>query len=87
MGGLNFFDLNKYKSDILIETGTCEAGSLLYAMKYHFEQYYSCEINKFLYDKCVSKFIGIPHVKLYNCDSLNFLKEVLPGIPMEITPL
>ena len=83
MGALSHFDLSKYNADILIETGTYEAGSLLYAMKYHFEAYYSCEINKFLYDLCVSKFVGIPHVKIYNCDSVTFLNEILPGIPKE----
>ena len=83
MGALSHFDLNKYNADIFIETGTYEAGSLLYAMNYHFQAYYSCEINKFLYDVCVSKFVGIPHVKIYNCDSLAFLNKILPDIPKE----
>lgn len=83
MGGLNFFDLSKYNSDILIETGTGVAHGLTYAMRFGLEQYYSCEINKQLHEGNVSKFMGVPHVKLYNCDSLTFLRTILPTIPKD----
>jgi len=83
MGGLNFFNLSNYQSDILIETGTGVAHGLSYALKFGFEVYFSCEINEQLYTSNVAIFKGIPHVKLFNCDSLTFLNTILPVVPKE----
>lgn len=83
MGGLNFFDLSKYRSDVLIETGTGVAHGLSYAMRFGFEVYFSCEINEQLYNSNAAAFQGVPHVKLFNCDSLTFLNNILPVVPKE----
>lgn len=62
--------------DRFVETGTFEGTTLALAAE-HFEECLSCEIDRANVVKALTKFYGVPNVRLYNLDSKTFLRDVL----------
>jgi hypothetical protein len=81
MGDLNIFDLNKYKCNVFIETGTGKGTGIEYALQFPFEEIHSIEIHDELYDYCIDKFLGEKRVTLWHGDSIFILKKLLKIIP------
>lgn len=59
-----------------IETGTHQGG-MIEAMKQHFENIYSVELDDKLYDEAAEKFKGEKNVHLYQGDSAVKIREIL----------
>lgn len=60
----------------LVETGTCYGGTIA-AVKNHFDQIYSVELQKELYETAAETFRDYGHVHLYFGNSASKLSEVL----------
>lgn len=71
--------VKKYKIKTFIETGTYE-GKMIEAVKKNFENIYSIELDKTLYEKARIKFENEKHIKIIQGDSGEILKKVLEDI-------
>jgi hypothetical protein len=65
---------------ILIETGTCDGGTL--GGVYHaFDNCYSIELSKYYYDISCNRFKDISSIHLYHGNSSKILRQLLIDIP------
>ena len=69
----------KFGMETLIETGTY-AGETVEACLLYFSEIHSIELSSYFYNLCCSKFYGNSKVHLYNGDSTEILKTILPTI-------
>jgi hypothetical protein len=88
MGELQLFDIldikNKFNLDIFIETGTGNGHSLRHVINTtNFENYYSIEIYKPIFDIVKEEFKNNKSVLLINDTSINGLKTILNNIPSD----
>ena len=70
---------DKYKLNILIETGTY-LGDMVYAQKNNFNSIYSIEIQSFLYEAAKRRFKNFKHINILKGDSGKVLNEIMPKI-------
>lgn len=70
---------NKFSIKIFIETGTY-LGDTVMSMRNKFDEIYSIELDKILFEKAVNKFINYPHINILQGDS----SEILPNILSKI---
>ncbi len=82
MGELYLHNLDKYKCNIFIETGTGKGTGLKHALQFPFKSFYSIEINKELYEYCKTRYISTK-LTLLNMTSLEGLQKILPTISKE----
>lgn len=74
--------LLSYKSpntDILVETGT-EFGTMIDAVKTHFKEIHSVELNDDLFNRACKKFDGQKNIHLYHGDSAQEISKILQAI-------
>ena len=69
----------QFRSNVLVETGTFH-GEMVYAMKGRFADVYSIELCPDLYQKAKQFFAPYSNVHIYNGDSAEVLRSVLPQI-------
>lgn len=69
----------KYDIKIIVETGTYLGGMIHTNMNY-FDELYSIELSKYLYENAVLMFENINKVHLYHGDSTDILPKILPEI-------
>lgn len=69
----------RFNTDILVETGTF-LGEMISAMKDHFKEIYSIELNEELAEGAKAAFRKYPHIHLVAGDSATALEGVLRGI-------
>jgi hypothetical protein len=81
MGQLRFFDIReikeRYNLDIFIETGTGLGDSLSYVYNFDFEELYSIELYKEVYDVVYEKFKNKLNIKIINKSSYDGLNDIL----------
>lgn len=70
---------NTFNIDTFIETGTCLGGTTLQSSKV-FNNIYSVELSKNLYQKCKLKLSHIKKINLYCMNSIGFLRRILPSL-------
>lgn len=75
---LRFFK-EKYKLNILVETGTY-LGDTLYALANDFEQLYSIELSQHYYDLAKKRFKNFKQINLLYGDSGKVLNELVPTL-------
>jgi hypothetical protein len=63
-----------------VETGTADGKQFFDYMKYNFENFYTCEINKAQYDVAVKNVGHLRNLHIFNESSVNFLTNLLPKI-------
>lgn len=80
MGVLNYFDLQDYGADVLIETGTGMGYGVDYALSCGLPEIHSCELFDEVYQKVCKKYDNIETVSIYNISSIQFLESLLPQI-------
>jgi hypothetical protein len=84
MGALHAFDLvpfiEEFKLNTYFETGTGEAVSLKYALKFPFEKLYSVDIDKELIDNLSGLQAENPRLTLINNYSSKALEEFVPTL-------
>lgn len=66
----------KYKYEVLIETGTY-LGDMVEAQKMNFKSIYSIELSQDLFQKAVERFKSDKHIKILEGDSSLVLKDIL----------
>lgn len=69
----------RYKTQVMVETGTL-LGDMVEAMKNHFNEIYSIEINPELAKKAQLRFAGNKNIHIIENDSSIALKDLLPEI-------
>ncbi len=69
----------KYKSDILVETGTF-LGATAAALKEYFKNIYTIELQEDLAKKCIERFKDESSIEVFQGDSSVLLKEILPKL-------
>lgn len=83
---MNWFEAKKnallefsqaYHCKTLVETGTA-AGDMISALNSYFEHVYSIELANNYYRNAVQKFQHIDHIKIYEGDSGQVLKDIIP---------
>ena len=67
---------SKYNLKILVETGTFY-GDMVDSMKDNFDEIYSIELDKFLYNKAKKRFSSENHIKIIHGDSSEKIKQVM----------
>lgn len=70
------FYQDKYKANILVETGTY-LGDMVWAQLNNFKKIYSIELDKKLWENAVERFRGSSHVTILQGDSGKVLKDVI----------
>ncbi len=84
MGALHRFDLEqiRYRTHLnkFVETGTLYGDGIDFALKSGFEDIYSIEIDKRLYDDAVKKYKNKKNVNLYVGDSATILPTIIENI-------
>ena len=70
---------NKFDIKVFIETGTYH-GSTTWAVRNTFDEIYSIELDRVLYEKACEKFKFLPHIHIVNGDSSKILPEILSKI-------
>lgn len=85
MGELNQHNLSEFSCTQFVETGTGIGTGLHYACKFPFTALYSIEIVDDLAEQATNKFATDPRVKIYNNNSLDGLKEIIPLLSEEPT--
>src|SRR6516165_9054492 len=73
-------ELDKFNSEVFVETGTGGGNSLSYAANFKFETLYSTEIDVEIFNKHSIKFLSMPRMRVYNLPSAEFLRLILPEI-------
>lgn len=68
-----------YGTKILVETGTYQ-GDMVQAMRKHFNQIYSIELDKALAERAQKRFSGIGKIQILQGDSAQVLPQVLAKI-------
>ena len=89
MGEITAFDLsvlkNKYEIKNYVETGTGEAVSLQYALKFGFSKYYTVDIDEDLIHRAIGICAGLADID-FICDlSTNALIKLIPQLSDEPT--
>jgi len=83
MGDLKIFNIqeikNKFNLEVFIETGTLHGDTIEWLLPV-FNELYSIEIDKDLYQKAYNRFINNDKVKIYNGNSTQILSKILPNI-------
>lgn len=82
---LNIDILNKYKTDIFIETGSNMGEAISLALKLNFDKIFSCEPEKTFYNFCRAKFSKKTNVMLFNDRSENILPFIINNIDKQST--
>lgn len=77
--------LQKFVSDIFIETGSYDGRTIQQALDCGFKEVRSVELNEEYYDICVFRFRNEPRVKLYRGDSVLVLPYMLADITKPVT--
>ena len=70
----------KFGIKIFVETGTSDGNQFFDYLKFNFNDYYSCEINKEQYDVAYQNIGHINNIHLSNQSSFDFFSELLPKI-------
>ena len=82
----NLYDiLERYKTDVFIETGTFQGHSVARALAIGYKAIYSCEINQERFMDCLDKFHKDEQVRLYFGDSLHALPLILKDLDARAT--
>ncbi len=88
MGNIRNLDLkeliNKYKPQVYLDLGAGYGTSIYWSLQFPFNNILSVEINKEQTDLLNRFFRFDTRVKVYNCLTVDFLRQVLPQIPIEI---
>jgi hypothetical protein len=69
----------KTKARIFVETGTFR-GDMINALKNHFNEMHSIELNPEFYKNACERFKNNKHIKIWNGDSALILKDVIKNI-------
>lgn len=81
MGSLNKFNLGnfiqKYNSNVFIETGTWTGDGVDYASSFNFEKLFSVELVEDLFLKAEKRFINNNKIKIINDNSCDGIKYIL----------
>lgn len=80
MGILKHFDLNNYKTDCFLETGTENGHGIDHALKYNFKEINSIEINESFYRAACIKYVKDTNVVLWHGNSTSVIPNVLEKI-------
>ncbi len=73
-----FFKLDECK--LFLETGTYKGDGVQWGLDNNFSRIYSVELDKKLYEYSNNRFLNNNNVKISCCDTLHFLKTVIPTI-------
>ena len=76
---------SKYPNNYFVETGSHHGNGIKLALKAHFKNIYSIELNSSLFDLCSAKFQTYQNVHLFLGDSSKVLEEVISDIAEPIT--
>lgn len=76
---------HKYLNRIFVETGSNNGNGIAKALDAGFQEIYSIELSKDLYETCTKRFVGHTNVHLYQGDSAKDLKKILSNINDEAT--
>ncbi len=79
----NFIDNIKLKDfgiKVFVETGTADGKQFFDYMKYNFDNFYSCEINKAQYEVAMQNVGHLRNLHIFNQSSVDFLTNLLPKI-------
>ena len=74
----DFFKIEK--CGLFLETGTYKGDGVQWGLDNNFSKIYSVELNKELYEYSNNRFSDKENVKISCCDTLHFLKTVIPTI-------
>jgi len=86
MGRLTLEYLQKYsKQYSFIETGTYQGDTVKTADNYGFKTIHSIEIFQPLYEQCTETFKNDPHIKIWQGDSPDVLREIVPTLNKQST--
>ena len=81
MGSLNKFNLKdyieKYNSNVFLETGTWTGDGVYYASHFSFEKLFSIELVKDLFLRAEQRFINNNKIKIINDNSCDGIKSIL----------
>jgi len=87
MGQISAFDLqpfiNEHQCKIYFETGTGEAISLSYALKYGFEEFYTVDVDENLIKQAQNRILGYRNLHFIHDFSNQALKNYLPKIEQD----
>jgi len=83
MGSLSFFDLSRYKGDVLVETGTGMGYGVDYALNSGIPKVHSCEVYDEVFQHVTKRYENDPRVEIYQQSSIYFLDNLLPQIPKD----
>ena len=72
---------NKYKSKVLIETGTYQGDTVARCLN-HFDKIYSIELGQELYDYCAKRFENVDKVKIYQGNSADIIPQIVSDKPV-----
>jgi hypothetical protein len=86
MGAIYRFDLNQYKTDIFVETGTGMGESLRHALKFDYKKLYTIEIIESLWNQCKANF-NDDRCEFINANSKDGLRQILSKTPKNETIL
>ena len=75
---IDFFDINEFEN--FIETGTYKGAGLQWAIDNGFKNMFSTEIHEGLYTESKIRFVDFDNVHVFNSDTIEFLKNILPSI-------
>lgn len=85
MGELNQHNLSEFGCTQFVETGTGEGTGLYYASQFPFIKLYSIEIIDELARKVSDQLPADSNIEIYNNNSLDGLKEIIPKLTEEPT--
>jgi hypothetical protein len=69
----------RFELPVFVESGT-HVGNMVEAMRTSFQDLYSIELAPALFEQCVARFAGMPHIHLAQGDSGQILGQVIAGI-------
>lgn len=73
-----YLDLTSFT--IFVETGTYKGNGVSWSLENGFNNVYSTEIFKPLYEECVERFKNNSNIYLYNLDTVDFLNNIVPSL-------
>ena len=77
--------IKRYKSNIFVETGTCDGAATMLAVLAGYEKIYSIEIDAEKQDVNRENFKSYPQVELITGDSLTELRKIVPLLSKQAT--
>lgn len=75
----------RYKTDVFIETGSYEGGTIQKALDAGVKEIHSIEINPQKFKFCCARFANEPRVNLYLGDTIDILPEIINKLSQRAT--